>query len=55
MQITAGKMGAKKHVCRYFKGLWTSMTLPELSGAFGDLGTFLPLTVRHRRSIVCAQ
>ncbi len=30
-----------------FQSFWASLTLTEISGAFGDVGTFVPLLVRH--------
>jgi hypothetical protein len=46
-QTSSGKL-SKRDVCWYFRNLWASLTLREMSGAFGDLGTFLPLMVRRQ-------
>lgn len=44
--MSAGSAGAFVPVRRRWHRLWRELSLAEVSGAFGDVGTFLPLLVR---------
>ena len=52
MEQRSGGMPEGKDVWLYLRQLRASLTLREMSGAFGDLGTFLPLLVTPPPSLV---